>query len=114
MAWIRIKPKNIGGGRKPPPPTGKLYESGQFTLSNTTADMLGNPSRILVSIEPEIQRIRLTPTTPNDTGGFSLSGGGNSPYRIGLKLATKTYPQMIGDYVAYRITGGVELKKDDK
>lgn len=111
MPWINLRPANLGGGRKPTKPTAKLYESGQLTISHATCAMLGNPAKIRVRYEPDLQRIELTPTTPTDNGGFSLSGGGNSPHRIGAKAMTNANPQMIGDYIAAKIAGGVELRK---
>ena len=111
MPWLSIKPTNSGGGRKPTSPTAKLYASGQLTISHATCALLGEPDRVLVSIEPELQRIRLEPTTPTHTGAFSLSGGGNSPHRIGLKSVSAKYPALVGEYLATKIAGGVELRK---
>lgn len=39
-----------------------------------------------------------TPTTPDNKGGFALSGGGNSPHRIRAKEILNRWPQMIGKY----------------
>lgn len=111
MPWINLRPANSGGGRRPTEPTAKLYESGQLTLSHATVAMLGYPEKIRVAYEPELKAIRLTPTTPSDNGGFSLSGGGNSPHRIGAKALSNAHPQMIGEYKAVKIAGGIELRK---
>ena len=82
MAWLNIKPENQGGGRQPKEPVAKLYSTGQFTLSHAAVAILGDPAKVRVQIEPDLRRIRLQPTTPNDNGGFALAGGGNSPHRI--------------------------------
>lgn len=111
MPWINLRPTNSGGGRRPSEPTAKLYESGQLTLSHATTALLGDPAKVRVRYEPDLQVIRLEPTTPSDNGGFSLSGGGNSPHRIGAKAMANAHPQMIGEYTAVKITGGVELRK---
>lgn len=111
MPWLNIRATNSGGGRRPSEASAKLYESGQLTLSHTTCQMLGYPERVLVSVEPDLQAIRLTPTTPTHTGAFSLSGGGNSPHRIGLKVVAGKYPQLLGSYIAHKIAGGIELRK---
>lgn len=111
MAWIQVKPTNSGGGRRPAAPTAKLYESGQLTLSSATSALLGFPPKVLVQVEPDQRRIRLQPTTPENQGGFALSGGGNSPHRIGFKAAATKYPRLVGDYSAVKIAGGIELRK---
>lgn len=115
MAWINLRPAaNQGGGRQKGPPTAKVYETGQTTLSHATVELLGSPSKVLVSYEPDLCRIRLVPTTPGDKGGFGLSGGGNSPQRMMLKIMIKDHPDMIGDYEVIRVTGGVELVKEQE
>lgn len=111
MPWINLRPANSGGGRRPSEPTAKVYDSGQLTLSHAAVALLGYPDKVRVSYEPEAQAIRMLPTTPTDNGGFSLSGGGNSPHRIGAKAMVNANPQMIGDYKAVRIAGGIELRK---
>lgn len=111
MPWLQIKPANSGGGRKPGLPTAKLYESGQLTISHAACALLGYPPKVLVQIEPDAERIRLQPTTPENQGGFSLAGGGNSPHRIGLKAVVNKYEQMIGEYIAVKMAGGIELRK---
>lgn len=111
MPWINLRPANTGGGRQPSAPTAKLYDSGQLTISHATCEMLGNPAKIRVRYDPDTQRIELMPTTPGDLGGFSLSGGGNSPHRIGAKAMANKHSVMIGEYKAVKIAGGVELRK---
>ena len=51
------------------------------------------------------------PTTPTDSGAFALSGGGNTSFRFTARTMTANHPMMAGDYVATKITGGVELRK---
>jgi len=114
MAWIHVKPESLPGGRQPKAPTAKLYESGQFTLSHAAVALLGDPQRVHVQIEPELRRIRLQPATPNDTGAFALSGGGNTPHRIGLRAVTRKYPTLIGSYRVVRAAGGIEcIQQED-
>lgn len=109
MAWINIRPANTGGGRSPGEPTAKLYDNGQLTLSLAAVALLGNPPRVRLAVEPDARRMRLTPSTPNDNGAFTLSGGGNSPSRIRATEAAKRFPQLVGEYRAARCAGGIEL-----
>lgn len=112
MAWIQIKPAHGGGGRRSGPPGGKLYEAGQFVITHATVEMLGDPEKVLVEIEPDLQRIRLMPTTPDHQGAFSLAGGGNAQHRIGFGSVVRKHPQMVGDYpIVVKVAGGVELRK---
>ena len=112
MAWLNIKPENQGGGRQPKEPIAKLYSTGQFTLSHAAVAILGDPAKVRVQVEPDLRRIRLQPTTPNDNGGFALAGGGNSPHRIGLTSVAKKYPQMIASYRVVRSAGGIECVQE--
>lgn len=114
MAWINLRPSNSGGGRSPGEPTAKLAESGLLTISHATTAMLGNPAKIRVRYDPEAQRIELMPTTPGDQGGFVLSGGGNSSHRLQARTMSHNHPHMIGDYIAVKIAGGVELRKKEE
>lgn len=111
MPWTKIVPKNSGGGRPPDEPAATMYESGQLTLTASAVKMLGNPERVRLEVDAQAERIRLTPTTPADGGGFSLSGGGNSPARIGCRDAVRRYEGLIGKYSVQKIAGGVELRK---
>lgn len=72
--------------------------------------MLGYPDRVLLTVDPDAKRMRLTPTTPDNGGGFSLSGGGNIPHRIMCKGVVKRWPVMAAEYTVQRIAGGVELR----
>lgn len=111
MPFIRVIPKNSGGGGWRSEPAATLYQSGQLTLSVAAVEMLGDPDRVHLDVDPVGERIRLTPSTPDDSGAFSLSGGGNTPARIGCRDAARRYPQMIGKYSVHKLAGGVELRK---
>lgn len=63
MTWIPIKPENLGGGRQSKELKAKLYDTGQFTISLSAVALLGDPPRVAVQIDPDAQRIRLTPAT---------------------------------------------------
>ena len=98
MAWHRIVPANTGGGRTRAQLSANMDQHGQFSITHAVTDMLGNPERVIVEVEPELEQIRLTPTTPDNRGGFRLSGGGNSPSRIRAKEILSKWPQMEGKY----------------
>lgn len=98
MAWHKIIPANTGGGRARSLLSANMDTHGQFSMTHAVADMLGNPDRVIVEVEPELKQIRLTPTTPDNKGGFALSGGGNSPHRIRAKEILNRWPQMLGKY----------------
>lgn len=109
--WIKIIPANQGGGRKSTEPTAKISEAGQLHMSQAAARLLGEPRRVRVEIQPDSQLVRMYPGTPDDGGAFSLSGGGNSPYRIHCRALVRDHPQMAGQYIASKINGGIELRK---
>ena len=98
MTWHKLVPANSGGGRKRDLRTARLDAHGQFSMSHAVADMLGAPDRVLVEVEPELRQIRLTPTTPDNQGGFALSGGGNASYRVRMKEALNRWPEIEGTY----------------
>lgn len=98
MAWIRIIAANSGGGMKRGKLSATLDTHGQFSLTHAVADMLGNPRRVIVEVEPELQQIRLTPTTPDNKGAYALSGGGLSPHRFRSKEIVTRWPEMVGKY----------------
>lgn len=110
MTWHTIKPGNPGGGRQRTTPAAKLYESGQLTINAAGAALLGYPDRVLLTVDPDAKRMRLAPTTPDNSGGFSLSGGGNTPHRIMCKEVVRRWPSLAGEYTVQRIAGGVELR----
>lgn len=116
MAWVKITPRNAGGGRKRTLKTARLTTEGQLSMSHAVADMLGTPDRVLVEVEPEQSEIRLTPTTPDNSGGFTLSGGGNSSFRVRLIEVVQRWPKLIGDYTPRKMAAGVlftQAGKDD-
>lgn len=111
MSWQQLTPTNIGGGRQSKTPSAKLNESGAFVLNLAAVRLLGEPAKVLVYINVEEKRLRLSPTTPENRGGFNLSGGGNSSYRIGLRQVSAAHQEMIGEYAVARINGGIECRK---
>lgn len=92
MAWHKLVPANTGGGRSRAMLSARMDVHGQFSITHSVADLLGTPDRVLVEVEPELLQIRLTPTTPDNRGGFRLSGGGNAPYRIRAKEILNKWP----------------------
>lgn len=98
MAWIRIIAANSGGGRSRALRAARLTAEGQFSMTHAVADMLGNPKRVIVEVEPELQQIRLTPTTPDNKGALALSGGGNSSSHIRAKEIVNRWPHLVGKY----------------
>lgn len=107
MAWQRLIPTNVGGGRKRTMLAARLDATGQLSMTHAVADLLGNPSRVTVEVEPELRQIRLRPTTPQDRGGWAFSGGGNASYRIRIAEAAKKWPQLIGEYTPTKLASGV-------
>lgn len=75
-------------------------------MTHAVADMLGNPSRVIVEINPQEGMIRLTPTTPENQGAYALSGGGNASHRITMREATK-HQSLIGEYTPKKQAGSV-------
>ena len=112
MAWYTLKPVNTGGGRPRQTPSAKIDSRGQLTLNHEACALLGYPERVIVRVEPELCQIRLAPTTPDDTGGFSLSGGGNTPHRIRMQAAIGRWPTLVGKYAVRRTAGSVELRQE--
>lgn len=113
MTWYAIKPASTGGGRTRTEPAAKLYASGQLTINTAAGELLGYPDRVLLTVDPDARRMRLAPTTPDNIGGFSLSGGGNTPHRIMCREVVRRWPGMADDYTVQRIAGGVELRPVD-
>lgn len=114
MAWITIKPENLGGGCKQNTPAAKLYATGQLVMNHATVALLSDPDRVTVQVEPETRRIRLSPTTPDSLAGFSLAGGGNSQHRISLRTVVARWPEMAGEYSTHKIAGGLEFRRKDE
>lgn len=111
MPWQRIQPSNVGGGRKAVALTAHVNNTGQFTMSHGVALMLGTPARVLVEIDVEALAIRITPTTPDMKGAFTLSGGGNASYRFSMRDAAGRYPELIGSYTPRKQAGAVVFTK---
>lgn len=112
--WFNLRPASgSGSGRQRLPPAAKLTADGQLVLNHAASEMLGNPERVLVRLNPGRQEIRLQPTTPGDAGGFALSGGGNAQCRISAREAAKRWPHMVGEYVVSKATSGVLLTRDE-
>ena len=112
MPWVTLKPSNVGGGRQAGKPTARLYPDGKFILSHAAVALLGEPARVVISVNMEERAIRIQPTTPEDRGGFSLSGGGNSPHRLNLSQARG--PGMIGEYRVLKIAGGIMCRRKEE
>jgi hypothetical protein len=98
MAWVKIIAANSGGGMKRGKLSANLDGHGQFSITHAVTDMLGDPERVIVEVEPELQQIRLTPTTPGHKGAYALSGGGLSPRRFRSKEIVTRWPHLVGKY----------------
>ena len=107
MTWHKLIPANTGGGRQRALIAARLDANGQFSMTHAVADMLGDPERVIVEVNPEERQIRLKPTTPTDRGGFALSGGGNASHRIRMAEAIKKWPALIGEYTPRKMASGV-------
>lgn len=115
MTWHKLVPANSGGGRKRALKTCRLTAEGQFSMSHAVADMLGTPDRILLEIDPDERRIRMTPTTPDNAGGFALSGGGNASYRVRMRGVLNRWPDadLTGEYTPQKQANSVLFKRLD-
>ena len=113
MAWHKLIPANTGGGRKRALISARLTAEGQLSMSHAVADLLGSPDRVLVEVDPDAACIRLTPTTPDNAGGFALSGGGNASYRIRMTEAIKRWPDadLIGEYTPRKQASAVVFQR---
>lgn len=100
------------GGRTIGEPSAGLSDRGLLMLKGGLSDLLGNPQKVSVEADIEKQRIRLTPTTPDDAGAFTLSSS-QSP-RIYLKALTSRAPEMIGEYSVLKQAHCVVLNKINK
>lgn len=98
MAWIKMIAANSGGGMKRGKLSANLDRHGQFSVTHAVADMLGDPDRVIVEVDPDLQQIRLTPTVPGHKGAYALSGGGNSPRRFRAKEIVTRWPHLVGKY----------------
>lgn len=100
-------------GRKSEKPTAKLGENGLLSLNVATVRFLGEPDMVLVEVDFEVRTFWLQPTTPNDAGGWSLSGGGNTTYRVRLSAHAEKFKaaDMFGEYRVSKETRTVKLVK---
>lgn len=111
MPWRPITPRNTGGGRPHGPPTARLYESGQLTVSLAAAEMIGSPARVRIEYDTEAERLRIYPAAPGDAGSWALSGGGNSPRRVNMRIWTRAHQEYVGQFSVRKIAQGIELRK---
>ena len=113
MTWKQIIPRNSGGGRKRKQPAATLYTSGQLVLNHAAADLLGTPPRVILEVSTTDLAIRLRPTTASDSGGFALSGGGNSQWRLMCKQLTRDRPDLCGPLGVSKATHGLLLRPEE-
>ncbi|MCB0132560.1 MAG: hypothetical protein KDD78_16980 [Caldilineaceae bacterium] len=109
MSWKQIVPQNSGGGRKRKQPAATLYKSGQLVLNHAAADLLGTPPRVILEVSTTSPAIRLRPTTAGDSGGFALSGGGNSQWRLMCKNLVRDHPDLCGPLGVSKAAHGLLL-----
>ena len=78
-----------------------------------TARLLGEPDKVIVEDDLAIKAFYIQPTTPADEGGWSLSGGGNTTYRIRLAAYAGDYVKagMVGEYTVTKQASTVVLRK---
>lgn len=113
--WFNAKPDRASGPGSPrKAPAAKLIAGGQLVLNHAASAMLGDPDRVLVRFNPGQKAIRLTPTTPGDSGGLALSGGGNAQCRISVRKLVRDYPLLVGDYQVSKAANGVLLTWQDE
>lgn len=108
--WLEFKPGGSGGsGRQRLAPAAKVGTDGIMVLNHAASELLGNPARVLVGVNPFQRKFRLKPTTPDDAGGFALSGGGNAQSRISIKEIINKYPLLAGTYRVGKAASGIML-----
>lgn len=112
MTWKRLVPEPTrSSGRRSDKPTARLGENGMLSLNVATVKMLGEPERVLVDVDTSANAIRLTPTTPTDVGGWTVSGGGNTTYRIRLAAFIDKNPQFASEYTVAKHQSAVVLRR---
>ena len=110
MPWHTLKPARTGGaGRRKAPPAASITAGGLLLINHAAVALLGAPERVTIQINPDEIRMRVIPLPPEATSGWSLSGGGNSQYRVMLRLLPQQHPQMIGSYTIHKTSKGIEL-----
>lgn len=112
MAWIEV----TGGKRRdysarPSLMTAQVRHTNRLYLDKSVTDLMGEPRRIVVSYDPESQRIRLAPTRPDDTAGLVITPDSLYSAYVCVKSMTVSHPSMIGDYKVRPFARGVELSK---
>lgn len=115
MTWKLIVPANTRStGRKAIKRTASLGESGLLALPpHIVVEMLGEPVAVRIEADTEAKTLRLTPTTPDDSNGWKVSGGGQTTYRVRLAAFIGQAPQMAGEYTASKAVQSVVLRKLD-
>lgn len=111
MAWIKVRPENSGGKKKNSPPAATVYAAGALVLTHGATELLGEPAKVRIEINPDEVAIRVFPATPGDMGAFSLAGGGNAQHRASFRAVLSKYPQFAGSYKVLRIAGGIECRR---
>ena len=112
MPYIQLIPAPTqSGGRRSESPTAKLNAAGLLLLNRATVDLLGEPEKLIVSVDVEAKKIKLQPTTPDDRGGFTLSAGGQASARVYLRSFITSHPEMAGDYAVSKEARSIVLTK---
>lgn len=112
--WRKLIPAATqSSGRKSLKPAAALSASGLLSLNAAAAAALGEPEKVVVEVDVEKRAFRLAPATPADRGAWTLSGGGNTTYRIRLAAHAKEFEEcgMPGEYVVTRQAGCVVLTR---
>lgn len=101
-----------GPGRPATKRTATLSTSGALALPpSIVVEMLGDPEVVRVEADTDKQTIWLTPTTPDDTNGWKIVGGGQTTYSLRLKAFVNDSPEMCGEYAASKGAQAVLLRK---
>lgn len=118
MPLIECVPYNSGGARIRNDPQVTVYPNGQIIFNHAASEKLGNPRKIRIKLylpegnEPGDPYIVVTPTLPEDIGGYSFSGGGNTQKRVKLSQYRTLLGPLVGHLVIDRRAGnGVILRK---
>lgn len=110
--WKQLIPSTSGGrpeGKQQP--TAKLGENGHLSLNTATVKLLGATEKVLIFVDALADQIKLEPATLSDKGGWTLTGGGNTTYRVTLKQLIAIHPHMAGEYKVTRQAGSIVLVK---
>jgi hypothetical protein len=114
MPYIQLMPAPTqSGGRTSTEVRAWTKASGLLMLSPAVVEMLGDPEKVIVEADTDSKRIRLTPSTPDDGGAFTLSGAGTSR-RIYLKAFLSANESMIGNYDVKREARSVVLQMNNR